>query len=791
MARPTHSREVKVELLRALVGCRSRSSSGALGRHSCGAILGSRTGLLRWSRRNISPGTASESTVDFTVLGWSGFVARVRAGSPEAPEFTAEGVQVSLTYPGEAGTAIVMPVIRSIRLIRPTLRASFDGSKISFGALQPLIDDLLAQPAVSPKPDIVVENGTLLMKTPNGPVALNADAAIANGGIRNLNAHVQPTLLRGSDFVAQFDSGSIVASTTGDFLNVRTVLAVPAISFRGRTAKNVDLQAFGEIRLNADSDSIAVGIAALRGTARAEQWDAVLSRGLGSSAEFDLRDIAAILKRGELSVTGRGEVAWRSAGVHYFDAETAHVTSKESLSAFALEVSPSGWKMTSNVHALSQGSGITYPIGGDRVSLTSAQVELDGSLAAGSEDLHANLRGTLTGNGALPQHQLTVRRLRANVNGSLLMSCAQLSFAVRTSFSANTQLSAPTALGFARAIPGIDDKIASSVANAMRSASVETGEVTICRDENGLTIGTRAPIVILGADGGRIALQPSGSRALVDTHNSQISGGFLFDAGGSRLPQLHVEVPNYHYAVVKGRPVVAAQIHVQTALDYGPLRKLAINTAGTANYSAGVFSLALEECSDAAFATFTPAGNSLVTNAKIRFCGIAQHPAIVASKSGWSVYGHVQKTSATFPNAGTAAADADGDIQLTGNGAAITAGQFSLAQATLSDLAKDPRFRPVSVSGMLTASGADWHGSFSVASQKHMLANVDIHHSLASGTGEADIEARNLEFQPDTFQPENIAPFLAEFGSRVRGRADFTGRVAWSSRGIGPSSGRL
>src|SRR5206468_11564803 len=40
-------------------------------------------------------------------------------------------------------------------------------------------------------------------------------------------------------------------------------------------------------------------------------------------------------------------------------------------------------------------------------------------------------------------------------------------------------------------------------------------------------------------------------------------------------------------------------------------------------------------------------------------------------------------------------------------------------------------------------------------------------------------------------RPQGIAPFLASFGSRIRGRADFTGRIAWSKSGMGPGNGRL
>src|SRR5579864_888816 len=321
------------------------------------------------------------STIEFRTLGWDGFVARVRAGSPDAPEFTAAGVQVTLSYPGGGVAGSVTPVVTRIRLIQPTLDASFDGTKLFFGALQLLVDDLLAGPATSPKPDIVVENGTLRLATPNGPVALIANAVIANGTIRNLKANVLPAMLRGKDFAAQLTGGSVVADGAGDMLNVRLALNVAAVSLLGSSAKNLDVQTHGEIGWKADGDAYNVAIAVLNGAVRSERWDAAFGGADRSTAEFALQDIAATLKGGELHATGRGEVRSHSAGFHLLDVEAADLASNESFSALAMDVSPSGWNIAADVHTAAEGSGVVYPIRRDRVSLASAQGELDGSVA--------------------------------------------------------------------------------------------------------------------------------------------------------------------------------------------------------------------------------------------------------------------------------------------------------------------------------------------------------------------------------------------------------------------------
>jgi hypothetical protein len=730
-----------------------------------------------------------QSKIEFSFFGWGGFVARVRAGSPAAPEFTAEGVQVTLAYPGKGVADSFTPAVTRIRLIRPTLVGSFDGTKLSFGALQPLIDDILRQPAKSPKPDIVVESGTLRLATPQGPVSLITDAVITNGALRNLRANLQPAVLRGTEFAARLDGGSVVADAVDDTFRVRLALNVAAASLGARNAKNIDVQTAGRITWKINGDAYNVSVAELTGTINARDWDAIFARANRSTAEFALQQISATFKGGELHAIGRGALASSTSRFRSNDVEGDNITTRESFSALAVDVSPSGWKISTGVHSVTDGTGITYPIAGDRVSLTSAHSELDGSVTKGPEEFRANFRGTLDANGALPS-RVTLRTLRAKLNASLLMDRVQSSIGVRTSVSANTNLSTAAALKFARAIPGIDENIASSLASAVRSTTITTSEMTMRRAEGGFSVTAREPVVIVGADGARIVLHPAGNRALVDMRNGQIAGGFSFDIGGNRLPQLHLDVSNYRYAQVNGSADVSAETQIQTALDYGSLRKLAIVARGTAKFSAKGFSFPLSDCSDIGLDAFTASGKAIVTKALMRFCGTA-HPAFVIGKDGWSVDGRAYQTSATFPIAGTAAAGVSGDIQLTGKGAEIRTGILSFTQATLSDVVSDPRFRPVSASGTLKAAGSDWQGSFRLMTGKQPLADIVVRHSLTSGIGEADIDAPNLNFQPNAFQPEDIAPFLASFGSRVRGRADFTGRVKWSESGIGPSNGTL
>src|SRR5262245_32020122 len=75
-----------------------------------------------------------ESDIEVERLAWGGFLARVRAGPVDAPDFTAEGVDVTLIYPATSSLAArVTPQLAAVRLTRPFIRINYDDGKLSFG----------------------------------------------------------------------------------------------------------------------------------------------------------------------------------------------------------------------------------------------------------------------------------------------------------------------------------------------------------------------------------------------------------------------------------------------------------------------------------------------------------------------------------------------------------------------------------------------------------------------------------------------------------------------------------
>ena len=129
-------------------------------------------------------------------------------------------------------------------------------------------------------------------------------------------------------------------------------------------------------------------------------------------------------------------------------------------------------------------------------------------------------------------------------------------------------------------------------------------------------------------------------------------------------------------------------------------------------------------------------------------------------------------------------------VQLAGDASAIRSGTITLDRANVADLQTTARFQPISASAAIRATGDDWTGDIALSFRDRRLASVALKHAMNSGVGEATIAARGVAFEPNVFQPADVAPFLSAFGSRIRGNVDFSGRFSWSKDGMA-SEGRL
>lgn len=156
------------------------------------------------------------ATAEVGSFGPGGFRGRLQVGDPKAPDFVAGDAEV--TY----GLRGLNFEVRTVRLTKPIVRARLHDGKLTLGALDPLIQDLLKQP---PKPDaakprIEIDDGTLLLTTDYGPVRLAADATVTDGKLMALSATTAPTRLKGPTFDAGLGAGALTLRTRGDRVEI-------------------------------------------------------------------------------------------------------------------------------------------------------------------------------------------------------------------------------------------------------------------------------------------------------------------------------------------------------------------------------------------------------------------------------------------------------------------------------------------------------------------------------------------------------------------------------------------
>jgi len=261
------------------------------------------TGLVVWSgRREISRELAEgwlrdhgiEASVELDALDATGFSGRVRLGARDNPVFAADRLEVAYDL-AEPWTGERFGIQTSaVRLVRPRVMASLDDKgRLRFGALQPLIDEVLKaprKPNVS-GPAILVEDARLDLATPGGRVRLTGDASLDDGQLLRLDGRLAPLRYAVPELALASKGATISARKRGDRLTVEISLAIDSLE-----AKDADL-ADATAKLSADLPY--PDLARMRAAGPLEARLAMAAE-TGRIGEGQGRDLAA-----DLSLAGR------------------------------------------------------------------------------------------------------------------------------------------------------------------------------------------------------------------------------------------------------------------------------------------------------------------------------------------------------------------------------------------------------------------------------------------------------------------------------------------------------
>jgi hypothetical protein len=298
-------------------------------------------------------------------------------------------------------------------------------------------------------------------------------------------------------------------------------------------------------------------------------------------------------------------------------------------------------------------------------------------------------------------------------------------------------------------------------------------------DADGLRFSLTAPLAFQSASGARLTI--AGGTAQLGHEGATGSGAVTVGGGG--LPSIRAELPRWS-AAPSG---LEADVKASGALDAWFARGAQASAVGHASLAGGLFRFRLAACAPVT-------AQRLAVEPEIegfagRICPGAA-PLIEASQGGVAAEGRIEDARGAAPGFAARIAGARGVFRASLS-KRLDAASLTLDQGLLSDAAASPRFRPMIGTGRLDFAEGLWRGDLDLATPAgRSVAKVALRHDAVSGTGRADIDARQLTFDVGGLQPSDLTP-LGSFARQAAGDAAFTGWFAWGPTGALTSGGEL
>lgn len=674
--------------------------------------------LLGWLRAR-----GVEAEADLSGLGLGGVAGRVVAGPRGDPDLTVEHAEVAYGLTGFWNHQPLGLQVTSLRLVRPVVKARLKAGKLSFGALDPIVDEFRRRPPHpgARQPTIQVEGGRLRLATDYGPADVRADALMDDGRLLRLDAQLIQTHLVVGQTAADV-SGQVRLRSRGDRLDLMVDAGVQRLT-------NPELQAEG---------------ARLRLSGRAPYPDFV-SRRADGVISLRLEGSAARLA---------------AAGGRYDDARFATTLSGRS----------TGW-----IDKLSLSGAASGDIAARRLALGGASADnLRAHVVAqtfavrpAGERFSADLN--LTGDAqAFTQGALRLKAVRAGFQGAGALGGVDGPRVKGVgAFSADGQVAG---LPVSRAEPAEAQAIKRALANFQLAAPGL--RLAVARGD--LTLSLAAPVRASSPGGGGAAVTARAGRPVFAAGR----GTFDLAIAGGGLPKAEVAVNGLTFA--RGRVEAPLSFNLRTNFD--PIRDGVVQGDGVLAIVGEAIQLTTRNCLGVT-AVRLEFGENDVLKPHGRFCP-ADGPLFRYANGNWRVRGRAVQASADVPMMQSAVRDASGPVTFSSTGAAFGA-EANIERARLEDAAPQRRFNPIFLSGPALLREGVWQAAI-VGSDAagRRLGEAQLSHDIQSGVGEADIDTGALTFADGGLQPAALSPLAASLGAPARGQAGFTGNVAWSADGL-------
>lgn len=658
-----------------------------------------------------------EAQVDFQRLTPTGLIARVRAGPRNDPDLVVERVEVTYDMLKFRRGRWLGPQVSAVRLVRPVVKARLNGGELSFGSLDPVIEEFRLRPPQpdAAKPRILVEQGQFRLLADFGQARVSGDARVEDGKLMALAARLSPASLAGDGFAVEVAGGAVDLTTEGDRAKVRAELRLTEGWVQTWTGRGLSLQVAGD----------------------APYPDLERKRHDGQVR------LAAFLRSGEVK---QGDAALRRV-----DAEATFAGTSQ------------GW-LESLVLAGSGGLNVradAAQAGGAQVRtlrLDARAPTIRWSKAGGSADLR--LGGSA---GRIAAQDIELRQVTAALTGGASADAEGPRFAL--SGRAAAASGAWAGLGAPDAADGPET---AALQRALSAFQLSAPRLTLAKGPAGLSVRLPAPIRATSRSGAQLTVAERGAAL------QGASGGFAAQLRGGGLPALDLEASRYR---LTSNGFMAAT-KIRGVGDFDMFRQFKAGLAGETRIDREGLRFYPRGC-HAVSAQRLELGENDAVDVAGRLCG-AGGPLFAASSDGWRLDARLQGVAVGAPFLEAAARDAAGRLQVRGAESGIRL-DATITGATVVDRAAEARFNPVRATGEAHLAGDLWRGAFAVSDHAgHKLADALLRHDGRRGAGGVTFDTGLLTFAPGGLQPAELSPLAEAVASPASGQARFQGRMDWT-----------
>ena len=750
------------------------------------------TGLVVWSgRREISRELAQawlrdhgiEAAVELDDLDATGFTGKIRLGSRDNPVFSADRIEVAYDLSAPWNGEKFGIQTRAVRLVRPRVLASIDEKgRVRFGALQPLLDEFLQSPKKPnvPGPAVLVEDARLDLTTPGGRARITGDASLDNGQLLRFDGRLAPLRYAARDLAIDAKGAAVSARKRGDRLTIDATMAIESLEAPAADLSETTAKLTADLPYPDLAKMTASGPLEARLTLHAEDGRLGQNQAEGVS--------------GDISVTGRLDGGTQSFA---FLGKGRAALRGERLSGPSLNARDAS--MALDLIRIAGGRqdgrltlrGVTSAelrageavAGGSAVRALKARVTSD-NLGLIADPYGASVNGPLKVEATaerLAAGALALSAARLNASGRLDQGGKGLFVTLNGSAGGRSAISGPDAERLAALIPNPD--YGKPLSQALRTFDLSLPAI-------GLEVsGNRTKVTLprearLSAANGVVLTAAATKGLLMDAGPDGARGTLQAALSGGGLPTVRIAASDWRAA----GGVMASPVTIATeGFDLPPIQGVTGAIAGQARIAGGRFTLTMPKCAPITAKAYV-LGDAPVTAIKGTLCP-AKAPLVTAGANGWTAAVRFQDAEGEVAIAQAKLQGIKGEATL-GGVHGFERASVQVASAAVTDAAPERRFNPILAKGGLTLSGGLWGGTFQATTPVGaLLGEIRLRHVVATGVGQADIDASKLTFAKDGLQPADLSP-MAAFAKNAQGPASFTGVFAWNAQGA-TSRGRL